>query len=54
MLEYLFPNPSPYEIADYKLVNASFNTMKELLMTYQNIIIDMITENNQNETPREK
>jgi hypothetical protein len=45
MLEYLFPNPSPYEIADYKLVNLSFNTMKELLMTYQNNIIDLITQN---------
>ena len=48
MLEYLFPNPSPYEIADYKLVNVSFNTiylMKELLMNYQYKIIDLITQN---------
>ena len=27
LLEYLFPNPSPYEIVDYKLVNLSFNTI---------------------------
>ena len=48
-LEYLFPNPSPFEIVDYKLVNLSFNTiylMNGLLMTNQNKIIDMITQNN--------
>jgi len=48
-LEYLFPNPSPFEIVDYKLVNLSFNTiylMNELLMNNQNKIIDMITQNN--------
>ena len=47
-LEYLFPNSSSYEIVDYKLTNLSFNTiylMNELLMTNQNIIIYLITQN---------
>jgi len=45
MLEYLFPKPSPYEITDYKLVNLSFNTMKEVLMAYQFEILDLIAQN---------
>ena len=47
-LEYFFPNPSPYEIANYKLVNLSFNTiflMKKLLMNNQNETIDLIKQN---------
>ena len=47
-LEYFFPNPSPYEITNYKLVNLSFNTiylMKKLLMTNQNETIDLIAQN---------
>ena len=30
MMEYLFPNPSPYEIIDYSLINISFNTAYSL------------------------
>ena len=47
-LEYFFPNPSPYEIADYKLGNLSLISiylMKKLLMDNQNKIIDLITQN---------
>ena len=38
-LEYLFPNPSPYEIIDYSFINISFNivnTMDEIIKTYEN------------------
>ena len=30
VMEYLFPNPSPYEIIDYSLVNLSFNIVYSL------------------------
>jgi hypothetical protein len=29
-MEYLFPNPSPYEIDDYSFVNLSFNATYSL------------------------
>ena len=47
-MEYLFPNPTPYEIIDYSILKISFNVTYSLdsyLKQYQQIIYQMISEN---------
>ena len=47
VMEYLFPNPSPYEIIDYSLLNISFNvayTMDMLIKLNEKQITHMITK----------
>ena len=46
-MEYLFPNPSPYEIIDFSLINLSFNvafTVNKQLMINEKQISKMITK----------
>ena len=46
-MEYLFPNPSPYELIDYSLINISFNVvnyMDNTLNDYEKKISKMITK----------
>lgn len=47
-MEYLFPNPTPYEIIDYSILKISFNVAYSLdryLKQYQQIIYQMISKN---------
>jgi len=47
-MEYLFPNPTPYEIIDYSILKISFNVTYSLdryLKQYQQIIYQMISKN---------
>ena len=44
VMEYLFPNPSPYEIVDYSLLNISFNviyTMDKIIKMNENTLANM-------------
>ena len=45
LMEYLFPNPSPYEIIDYSFLNITYNaifTMEEKIKTYEKKILALI------------
>ena len=47
IMEYLFPNPSPYEIIDYSFTNLAFNvsySMNEQLKLNENKILHMINK----------
>ena len=40
-MEYLFPNPTPYEVIDFSLANISFNaikSMEETISQYERIV----------------
>lgn len=46
-MEYLFPNPSPYEIVDYSLLKLSFNltySLDSIITMYEKEISNMITK----------
>jgi len=47
VMEYLFPNPTPYEIIDYSILKISFNVTYSLdlyLKQYQHIIYQMMSK----------
>ena len=47
-MEYLFPNPSPFEIIDYSLINLSFNVayyMEEEIKDYKTKYTKIIKKN---------
>ena len=45
LMEYLFPNPSPYEIIDYSFLNLTYNvifTMEKKIKIYEKKILELI------------